>query len=394
MRTAEWLAEHTEKGGVIMIPLQTTVGEHRIGLGRSMTMVMVVAALIALHAPSASAIVKCIAKIDPSSGVIKVSGRNVGVAPRWGVSASVVTSPFFDLATCQSGDRLSGCQIADPVTPAAKRPPAGCTIYVDDIGGDPVCAAFIKGCMPEGVDAGGNGVIRIDQARAQAGGVTPGDSPGFPVTISEAGSYQLTGNLDVQGEPNPVNATAIKITAESVTLDFNGFMIEGPVGCTTFGQLNCAPAGGSGRGVDAQRVSNVTVRNGTVEGMQAGLVLGDAARVEGMTVWFTAGPGIEAGAQSMLRGNTVYTSIPGVICKGACLVVNNTLRLNSDGVRTVGFAGGNTLIGNTVLGNQGTGLELANSDGYANNVITNNTSTVTGGVGMGGNVCNSLPICP
>ena len=37
------------------------------------------------------------------------------------------------------------------------------------------------------------GVIDINQARALAGGVTPGDTPGFPVTVSQSGSYRLTG---------------------------------------------------------------------------------------------------------------------------------------------------------------------------------------------------------
>ena len=40
-----------------------------------------------------------------------------------------------------------------------------------------------------------DGVIEINQAKALAGGVTPSDTPGFPVSIDTAGSYRLTGNL-------------------------------------------------------------------------------------------------------------------------------------------------------------------------------------------------------
>ena len=50
-----------------------------------------------------------------------------------------------------------------------------------------------------------------------AGNVTPGDTPGFPVTISKAGSYRLSGNLTV---PNK-DTTAILIVADDVTLDLN-----------------------------------------------------------------------------------------------------------------------------------------------------------------------------
>ena len=41
-----------------------------------------------------------------------------------------------------------------------------------------------------------DGVVLIDQARALAGNVTPGDAPGFPVTISEPGSYRLASDLE------------------------------------------------------------------------------------------------------------------------------------------------------------------------------------------------------
>ena len=66
-------------------------------------------------------------------------------------------------------------------------------------------------------------VVLIDQASAIAGGVTP-DAPGFPVTLSQRGSYRLTSNLDID-DPN---ATAIEITADYVTLDLDGFAITGP----------------------------------------------------------------------------------------------------------------------------------------------------------------------
>src|SRR5262245_4147186 len=65
-----------------------------------------------------------------------------------------------------------------------------------------------------------DGTTLIDQNRAIAGNVTPGDAPGFPVTISRAGSYKLSGNLDAPG------LNAVEITADRVTLDLNGFTIR------------------------------------------------------------------------------------------------------------------------------------------------------------------------
>ena len=37
--------------------------------------------------------------------------------------------------------------------------------------------------------------IKIDQDKAVAGGITPGDGPGFPITLTQPGRYVLTSNL-------------------------------------------------------------------------------------------------------------------------------------------------------------------------------------------------------
>ena len=90
-----------------------------------------------------------------------------------------------------------------------------------------------------------DGVVLIDQNRALAGNVAPGDAPGFPITISQAGSYRLSGNLTVT-DPNTV---AIQITADFVTLDLNGFSVIGPNVCA--GHPTVCPAPGTGIGVQA-----------------------------------------------------------------------------------------------------------------------------------------------
>ena len=108
-----------------------------------------------------------------------------------------------------------------------------------------------------------SGVIEINQARAKAGGVTPADTPLFPVTISQPGSYRLTGNLDVTdatARPSGTaaeNATAILVAANNVTIDLNGFMIKGPTVCSG-SPLTCNPMG-VGRGIDAFTQSGVAV---------------------------------------------------------------------------------------------------------------------------------------
>ena len=73
-----------------------------------------------------------------------------------------------------------------------------------------------------------DGQIAITQARAMAGGVTPGDAPGFPVSINLPGSYVLSSGLTVPD----ANTTAIEINADHVTVDLNGFAILGPTDCS------------------------------------------------------------------------------------------------------------------------------------------------------------------
>src|SRR5580704_7633428 len=86
--------------------------------------------------------------------------------------------------------------------------------------------AFVLAAFPCSIYAV-DGVILIDQNHALAGNITPGDAPGFPVTISQSGSYRLAGNLIVPD----VNTSAIVVTAENVSLDLNGFSIIGPNAC-------------------------------------------------------------------------------------------------------------------------------------------------------------------
>ncbi len=119
-----------------------------------------------------------------------------------------------------------------------------------------------------------DGVILIDQARALAGNVTPGDAPGFPVTLSQPGSYRLSGNL-VVGHPG---SHGILITHPGVTLDLNGFELRGPNVCTGVAvAMTCSAdsldQNARGTGIVVQPPSGgpslVSIENGTVAGFAA-----------------------------------------------------------------------------------------------------------------------------
>ncbi len=102
----------------------------------------------------------------------------------------------------------------------------------------------------------------IDQNKVLAGSVTPGDAPGFPLTISQPGSYKLTSNLYV-----PAGSDGIQITADNVTLDLNGFTVLGTATCSQNGStlaVTCSQM--QGNGVYAEGRKHAAVKNGTVRG--------------------------------------------------------------------------------------------------------------------------------
>ena len=116
---------------------------------------------------------------------------------------------------------------------------------------------------PTGPSLAGDGVVEINQATVLAEGVTSGDAEGFPVTISEPGSYRLTGNLTVPDE----NTNGIEITVQDVSIDLSGFAILGPTLCTGDPFVDSCSPTGTGTGVLASGIEGFSVINGAISGM-------------------------------------------------------------------------------------------------------------------------------
>jgi len=101
---------------------------------------------VLLCSSTAQAITKCSVKVDKKTGVIGVKAAGVGGPLLWGNTAASVASSFFNGGTCVVATNAKSCQLADPSSLAAKTPPAGCTLYLDD--GVAPCSAWIAGCSP------------------------------------------------------------------------------------------------------------------------------------------------------------------------------------------------------------------------------------------------------
>jgi hypothetical protein len=250
-----------------------------------------------------------------------------------------------------------------------------------------------------------DGVILIDQNKAMTGNATPGDAPGFPVSINQPGSYRLAGNLAV-----PNNTTnAIEINASNVTLDLNGFGILGPVTCPAFPCTNVGSLA-SGYGVlsgsdnPQKAYFNITIRNGTIAGMGAdGVhVLGDSVRIEDLRVHDNGFSGILVrstivGQKNLIaRGNTIQRNGSYGIKTYGGLIVDNVIADSRDAGVSVQSDIGATVARNVVTGCGLVGLGLSNNVAYYGNTLVGNNAggvQVFGGVNLGQNACGNAA-CP
>lgn len=238
--------------------------------------------------------------------------------------------------------------------------------------------------------------VEIDQDCAVNTGCETGtDSAGFPVTITEPGSYRLAGNL----MPGSQDLHTISIEASNVTLDLNGFALIGPVTCAGTPVTSCTPTGGSGDGVRVLSTveSNVTIMNGAIQGMgnkgiqcftpcrisnihvsqsdDAGIgAFGGAAVVENVIAYRNRLAGI--GMNGTLRdcettgnGNNGVESTTGISIQG-CVAAQNGSN---------GFSVRGTVVNSRALENEGNGFFLS-----AGTVVIGNSSQDNGQSGFVG----------
>ena len=282
-----------------------------------------------------------------------------------------------------------------------------------------------------------DGVIEINQAKALAGGVTPSDTPGFPVTIDQSGSYRLTGDLDLSSVASSTNA--IRVTGiRDASIDFNGFFIIGPNSCSGGKPVVCTFTGGgkgisaasspggelrvfggairgmAGSGISANtpdlsvdsmllsqnggfgvscsssrcKVTNSIVESHAQSGISASLT--SVSIITGNRVTHSNQDGIRA-SQSIVSNNAVQSNtLDGIECSGGCEIQNNLVQFNDgDGI----LATVSTLVeSNESLNNGGDGIETGDGCLVTRNVTFGNTGTglvLGAGTGYERNVINS-----
>ncbi len=228
------------------------------------------------------------------------------------------------------------------------------------------------------------GSLEINHACASGPGCFPGDPPGYPVVITEAGSYRLTSNLVI---PN-ASTDGVRIASDDVSLDLAGFEVRGPTSCSGT-PVVCSPTG-SGRGVSGASFAGARVRNGRVIGAGSdGISLGSAAAVEDVHATSNGrdgiiivshgliqnskahengGHGIAGGSSVNMFGNVTSLNLGnGIDCQGACIVARNTSSSNEGNGIDVWWSA--LVQGNTVYSNDGDGIFAANGSSIVDNTV-------------------------
>jgi hypothetical protein len=234
------------------------------------------------------------------------------------------------------------------------------------------CALLLSGVAPA------SAAIVITHAKAAQGGITAGDTPGYPVTISSPGSFVLGSNLAV-----PANKIGIDVRNFDVTIDGAGYRIHG----------NFRADVGIQSGFNATTVKNVSV----IAFQDGGIVstAGDWLVVDNVRALLNGGPGVQALNQAHIRNSSFSGNDgQGVVCDDFCLVENNVIAGN--GASGVLIRSGNVRE-NTIHSNAGFGINTSVNAGASENVFTDNNG---GGaqvgpvvVLFGSNMCRPTASC-
>ncbi len=234
-------------------------------------------------------------------------------------------------------------------------------------------------------------------------GATPymyGSSTTFPITISQPGSYVLTSDITVSG----TGVNGIRIEADNVTLDLNGFSLIGSgalIGVYILDVTDVEIRNGTVRNFDSRAISCSQSGKGIrIIGIRAisnggGITIDSSGcLVKGCTAVDNDGDGIRVYQGATVTGNTCNGNVTGIYAVFGCTIIGNTCSYNNaSGISTSG--GGNTIrentcymngwgigstqhasvIGNTVMSNQYDGIWLT-MDCYVdqNTAINNNRS--------------------
>lgn len=274
--------------------------------------------------------------------------------------------------------------------------------------------------LPFATHAAG-GAFEINQD-CIAVGCFAGDSAGFPLSITQPGSYVLTSDIVVPAGTN----IAISINASPVDLDLNHHAIDGGGSCSGIPVSSCTAGNGTtgissysgGHGVAQLHIHDGTIRgftNGAFSGAMYLSDVGDGTALERLNVVENGGSSTAAielytsgvgGAVQIRDSHIVRSDAYGIANNSGALASAVTVILENNDIS------GNGLFGVTGFSGTYTGNRFNSNGNYAINAAglgyfalgSNSFSGNNGGGAnpqysglvrdMGGNVCIDHTPCP
>jgi hypothetical protein len=262
-----------------------------------------------------------------------------------------------------------------------------------------VAALGLTSSIAQAVD----GTIELNQAGVLVGGVTPGDTAGFPATIAAAGSYRLTSDLVL---PSTVGIRGILVTAGPVQIDLNGFSIRGPGSCVGIPPVCTGNQGVVG--IEISTTQPVRIENGTLTGLLTAVnVLTTAGNDTRSTVLDHLSIEGNSGTAVFMSGNGSSVIRDCQINRNGLLGVDIDLghpvliegvTFRSNGGSAIDSQGSASLVRNSLFVGNLTGIRsffIAPSAAlvYSGNYFYANTTDVVGGAQLGPNQCGTSA-CP
>ncbi len=230
------------------------------------------------------------------------------------------------------------------------------------------------------------GYTEVNQAVVDSSG-------GFPYSISQPGYYQLTG--DIVKPAGAGNVAAVLISASDVTLDLNGFQIEGPGICSRNASTGAVTCSGHVPGSGIQESggnTNVRVRNGTVHGFFNGIsTTAVSAELADLVIYDNAFLGASAiGDTSRVeRVTAIRNGTTGISIQNNSIVESCDASQNDDYGVSANLA--STVRFTEAMGNRLGGMSLNSQAVFTGNTVMDNfgPDPVFSGQDGGGNNCTN-----
>lgn len=241
-------------------------------------------------------------------------------------------------------------------------------------------------------------------------GCFAGDNPGFPVEITQPGSYILTSDLSNPG----LGVNAIAIGASPVDIDLNGHNIDGGGRCSGSPVTACSGFAGDRGIVVYTGAATVThIHNGSVRGFGSGGIVifnaDDGTLLEhlnviensfgitiiGNSTMSTTRIRDSQVVRNLSYGITISNGSNQLLVENTSIVGNSAFGLN--------MGSGGVAVGNRIGSNGQVGLQCTGTCALGQNTFVGNNGngagvqyTVTKVSNMGGNVCldKTNSVCP